>query len=63
MTEIIQWPPGEFTIQAVVDLNRALPEKTVRKKLAEAIKAKGIVQTKKGDQRTKGQFKVVKRAA
>lgn len=59
MTDTIQWPTGEFTLQAVVDLNRALPEKIVRQKLAAAIAAKGIVQTHKGDKKTKGKFKAL----
>jgi len=59
MNENIQWPDGEFTIQAAVDLNSAVPETLVRKKLGEATKAKKIIQTQKGDKKIKGKFKVV----
>ncbi len=60
MSDTIQWPDGEFTIQAAVELNSAQPETLVRKKLAEATAAKKIVQTQKGDKKIKGKFKAVK---
>lgn len=60
MNETIQWPAGEFTIQELVELNRGLPEATVRQKLAAATKAKAVVQTQKGDHKIKGKFQVVK---
>jgi hypothetical protein len=63
MTETIQWPAGEFTLQTLVEQNRALAEKVVRQKLADAISAKAVVQTKKGDKKVKGQFKVIKPSA
>lgn len=62
MNETIQWPGGEFTIQAAVDLNPAIPQASIRKHLAEALAAKTIVQTKKGDGKIKGQFQLVKPA-
>jgi plasmid replication initiation protein len=62
MNETIQWPAGEFTIQAAVELNRALPEAAVREQLARAIAAKAVVQTTKGDRKTKGKFQAVKPA-
>jgi hypothetical protein len=60
MTKTIQWPGEEFTLQAAVDLNAGVPQAEVRKKLAEAIAAKTIVQTQKGDGKIKGKFQVVK---
>ena len=63
MTETIQWPAGEFTLQTLVEQHRALAEKVVRQKLADAISAKAVVQTKKGDKKVKGQFKVIKPSA
>ncbi|MDR3457277.1 MAG: hypothetical protein P4N60_07515 [Verrucomicrobiae bacterium] len=60
MNETIQWPDGAFTIQQAVDLNPAVPQPVIRKKLAEAMAAKTIIQTKKGDGKVKGQFQVVK---
>ena len=60
MTKTIQWPGGEFTVQAAVDFNPSVPQAEVRKKLAEAIAAKTIAQTQKGDGRIKGKFQVVK---
>jgi len=62
MSETIQWPGGDFTIQEAVDLNPAVPPAVVRKKLADAMAAKTIIQTKKGDGKIKGQFQVVKAA-
>lgn len=47
-------------MQAAVDLNAGVPQAAVRKKLADAIAAKKIVQTKKGDGKIKGTFQVVK---
>ena len=63
MNETIQWPDGDFTIQQAVDLNPAVPQAVVRKKLADAMAAKLITQTKKGDGKIKGQFQVAKPAA
>jgi hypothetical protein len=60
MEKAIQWPSGEFTLQAAVDLNAGVPEADVRKKLADGIKAKAIVQTQKGDRKIKGKFQLVK---
>jgi hypothetical protein len=63
MNETIQWPSGEFTIQAAVALNPALPPAAVRKKLSAAMAAKTIVQTRKGDGKIQGAFQVVKTAS
>ena len=60
MNETIQWPPGEFTINEAVSLNPACPQATVRKKLSDALAAKAIVQTQKGNEKIKGKFQVVK---
>ncbi len=60
MNETIRWPEGEFTLQEAVELNRGLPEATVRQKLSAAMSAKAIVQTQKGNQKIKGKFQVVK---
>ena len=60
MTKTIQWPDGEFTLQAAVDLNVGIPQAEVRKKLADGIAAKAIVQTQKGDGKIKGKFQAVK---
>jgi hypothetical protein len=60
MTKTIQWPDGEFTLQAAVDFNAGVSEADVRKKLAEGIAAKSIVQTQKGDRKIKGKFQAVK---
>ena len=62
MTNTIQWPGGEFTLQAAVDVNTGVPQGEVRKKLADGIAAKTIVQTQKGDGKIKGKFQVVKHA-
>ena len=62
MSETIQWPDGDFTIQQAADLNPAVSQAVVRKKLADAMAAKTIIQTKKGDGKIKGQFQVVKTA-
>ena len=59
MTKTIRWPDGEFTLQAAVNLNADVPQTEVRKKLAEKIAAKTIVQTQKGDGKIKGKFQVV----
>lgn len=63
MDTTIQWPRGEFTIQEAVDLNPALPQAAVRKKLADAMAAKAIVQTQKGNDKVKGKFQLAKTAA
>jgi len=63
MSEAIQWPGGDFTIQQAADLNPSIPQAVIRKQLADAIAAKTILQTKKGDGKIKGQFQVVKPAA
>ena len=60
MTKPIQWPAGDFTIQAAVDLNVGVPQAEIRKKLAEGIAAKTIIQTQKGNGKVKGQFKLLK---
>ncbi len=60
MTNAIQWPAGEFTLQAAMDLNAGIPQAEVRKKLADGIAAKAIVQTQKGDGKIKGKFQAVK---
>lgn len=60
MSEPIQWPRGEFTVQEAVNLNPALPQAAVRKQLSAAIAAKTIVQTRKGDGKIKGAFQLVK---
>jgi len=59
MNEPINWPRGEFTIEEAVSLNPAFPETVVRKKLSDAISAKAIAQTQKGDRKTKGKFQLV----
>ncbi|HEY5345433.1 MAG TPA: hypothetical protein VIK62_03725 [Verrucomicrobiae bacterium] len=59
MSDTIQWPRGEFTVQEAVNLNPTLPQATVRKKLSDAMAAKTIVQTQKGDGKIKGKFSVV----
>jgi hypothetical protein len=63
MANTIQWPDGEFTIQAAVDLNVDVPQAEVRKKLADGIAAKSIVQTQKGDGKIKGKFQLAKPVA
>ena len=63
MNEPINWPPGEFTIEEAVSLNPAFPEALVRRKLSEAMAAKAIVQTRKGDRKIKGKFQAVKPGA
>lgn len=62
MNDTIQWPGEEFTIQELIELNRGLPETTVRQKLAAATKAKAVIQTLKGNHKIKGKFQVVKPA-
>lgn len=63
MNDLIQWPSGDFTLQQAVDLNPAVPEVILRKKLADALAAKIVAQTKKGDGKVKGTFQVVKPAS
>ena len=63
MSQTIQWPDGNFTIQHAADLNPSIPQAVVRKQLADAIADKTIIQTKKGDHKIKGQFQVVNPAA
>ena len=60
MTNSIRWPEGEFTLQAAVELNAGIPQAEVRKKLADGIAAKKIIQTQKGDGKIKGKFSVAK---
>ena len=60
MANTIRWPDGEFTIQAAVDLNAAVTQAEVRKKLADGLAVKAIVQTQKGDGKIKGKFQTVK---
>jgi len=59
MNEMIQWPGGDFTIEQAMELNPAVPQAVLRAKLADAIAAKSITQTKKGDGKIKGTFQVV----
>ena len=59
MSDTIQWPRGEFTVQEAVNLNPTLPQAAVRKKLSDALAAKKIIQTQKGDGKIKGKFSVV----
>lgn len=63
MSENINWPAGEFTIQAAVACNPKLPQAELRKKLSAAIAAKKIIQTKKGNGKVQGAFQVVKTLA
>lgn len=56
MNEAINWPRGEFTIEEAVGLNPACPPAAVRKKLSDAIAAKAVVQTQKGNGKIKGKF-------
>ncbi len=56
MNETINWPKGEFTIEELVSLNPAFPPAAVRKKLSDAMAAKSVVQTQKGDRKIKGKF-------
>jgi hypothetical protein len=60
MSETINWPKSEFTIEEVVSLNPAFPQAAVRKKLSEAMAAKAIVQTQKGNGKIKGKFQLAK---
>ena len=60
MSETIQWPRGEFTLQAAVEINSSFPPSAVRKKLAADIAAKIIAQTQKGDGKIKGKFQATK---
>ncbi len=59
MNETINWPKGEFTIEELVSLNPAFPQAVVRKKLSEAMAAKTVIQTQKGDRKIKGKFQAV----
>jgi hypothetical protein len=59
MNEIINWPKGEFTIEELASLNPAFPQAVVRKKLSDAMTAKSVVQTQKGDRKIKGKFQAV----
>ena len=63
MSETINWPPGEFTIEEVISLNPAIPKAVISKKLSSAMAAKAIVQTQKGNEKVKGKFQVVKPAS
>ena len=58
MNETINWPRGEFTIEEAMSLNPAFPQATVRKKLSDALAAKAITQTQKGNGKIKGKFSV-----
>jgi hypothetical protein len=60
MNETIRWPEGDFTIEELIGLNPSLAPLAVRKKLSAAVKAKAAVQTKKGNEKVKGKFKVAK---
>ena len=62
MSETINWPSGEFTIEEVMSLNPAFPKAVVSKKLSSAMAAKTIIQTQKGNEKIKGKFQVVKPA-
>ena len=57
MNDTLNWPTGEFTLQAAVEQNSHLTEAVVRKKLSAATLAKQVVQTKKGDAKSKGLFR------
>ena len=59
MNDNLNWPSGEFTLQAAVEQNSHLTEAVVRKKLSAAMLAKQVVQTKKGGAKIKGLFQVV----
>jgi hypothetical protein len=60
MSETINWPSGEFTIEEVMSLNPAFPKAVVSKTLSSGMTAKTIVQTQKGNGKIKGKFQVVK---
>jgi hypothetical protein len=60
MTNTIRWPAGEFTLQAAVELNAGIPQAEVRKKLADSLAAKKVIQTQKGDGKIQGKFSVSK---
>ena len=51
---------GQFTIEEAVSLNPAFPQVTLRKKLSDALAAKTIAQTQKGNGKIKGKFSVAK---
>ena len=59
MNETINWPKGEFTIEELAGLNPAFPQAAVRKRLSDAMTAKSVVQTQKGDRKIKGKFQAV----
>jgi hypothetical protein len=63
MTNTIQWPAGEFSLTVAMDLNAGVPPVEIRKKLAEGLASKTIIQTQKGDGKIKGKFQVVKKSA
>ena len=58
MNETINWPRGEFTIEEAVSMNPVFSQATVRKKLSDALAAKTIAQTQKGNGKIKGKFSV-----
>ena len=60
MSNSMNWPVADFTIQELINLNPSFTETAVRKSLADGITAKKIVQTQKGDKKVKGKFKVIK---
>ena len=60
MSNSMNWPVADFTIQELINLNPSFAEAAVRKSLSDGITAKKIVQTQKGDKKVKGKFKVIK---
>jgi hypothetical protein len=62
MNKPIHWPPGDFTIQAAIDLNSHVPQSEVRSKLSEGLADKTIVQTQKGNGKIKGKFRLANSA-
>ncbi len=60
MSNSMNWPVADFTIQELINLNPQFAEAAVRKSLSDGITAKKIVQTQKGDKKVKGKFKVIK---
>ena len=63
MNETINWPRGEFTIEEAVSLNPVFSQATVRKNLSDALAAKTITQTQKGNGKIKGKFSVASSSA
>ena len=63
MSETINWPSGEFTMDEAVNLNPAFPKAVISKNFSSAMAAKTIVQTQKGNGKIKGKFQVVKPAS